>query len=56
LVAWVKVNSHAFVLLLEQRLKYHTQILVKRKGKKHGRKISGIMPVQGEDKVWLLAC
>lgn len=34
-----------------QKLKYHTQILVKRKGKKKGKKISGIIPVPGENKV-----
>ena len=35
-----------------QHLKYHTQIHVKsRHGKNKGRKISGVEPLPGEDKV-----
>ena len=40
------------LVLILQHLKYHTQIHVKsRHGKNKGRKISGVEPLPGEDKV-----
>ena len=44
------ISLHLF--LLPQHLKYHTQIHVRsRHGKNRGRKISGVEPLPGEDKV-----
>ena len=42
----------AIVFSVSQHLKYHTQIHVRsRHGKNRGRKISGVEPLPGEDKV-----
>lgn len=49
-VVGAAILLHLF--LLPQHLKYHTQIHVRsRHGKNRGRKISGVEPLPGEDKV-----
>ena len=48
----VRVVVASILFLSPQHLKYHTQIHVRsRHGKNRGRKISGVEPLPGEDKV-----
>ena len=52
----ISLIFHAFFFSILQRLKYHTQVTVRStRGKNaRGRKISGIEPMPGEDKVNLV--
>ena len=50
-------DIYCFRVSVSQHLKYHTQIHVRsRHGKNRGRKISGVEPLPGEDKVWSGVC